>query len=268
MTRTRLLVLAAPLFAYLLALLLLFVVQRRLVFVPDATRPTAPAGFQEVVVPASDGLALLAWQRAGAPDGPVMLYLHGNGGNLDNRAARAGRFAGFGIGLLFLEWRGYGGNPGAPSEAGLMADARGAMAFLARQGYAPGRVILYGESLGTGIAVKIAAEQPVAAVILESPYTSLRDIAGGRMWWAPVGLLMRDPIDALAAMPAVSAPILVLRGARDDIVPPAMGQAMYDAARHPKQLWTAPSGGHADLMAHGLAERVVDFLGEQGLAAR
>ena len=249
---------------YVLVLAILFAGQRQMVFVPDPAAPALPPdlaarGVRAMHVPAMDGTPLLVWVVPAGPGERTMLYLHGNGGNLGDRAARVRALAGQGFGLMLLEWRGYGGNPGAPSEAGFVSDAHGAMAALAAQGAGPEQVILYGESVGSGIAVRIAAERRVAALVLESPYTSLLDLARARFWWAPVGWLMRDPVQALPLMPAVRAPVLVIQGARDTIVPPAMGRAMA-AASPGAQLWTAPEGGHNDLAAHGAMAVVLAFL--------
>jgi len=142
------------------------------------------------------------------------------------------------------------------------------MAWLAAQGVPAGRVVLYGESIGSGVAVRMAAEQPVAALVLKSPYTSVAAIAQARMWWAPVRWLIRDPFDAMRAMPAVVAPVLMLQGGRDQVVPPAMGRAMLDAAHEPKRLWTAAEAGHENLMAFGAAEVVAGFVAERKLTPR
>lgn len=257
--------LAAAAGLYVLAMAGLYAVQRRLLFFPSTDRPTlgqlGALGVQEVTVAATDGTPLLAWWLPPKHGQPVMLYLHGNGGNLDNRRPRMQGFAGRGWGVLMLEWRGYGGNPGTPSEAGFVSDAQGAMVHLARMGFGPGQVIPYGESIGTGIAVRIASEQPVAALVLESPYTSIANLARQRMPWVPVGLLLRDPIELLGRMGGVRAPLLVLQGARDEVVPPAMGREVFAAAREPKQLWVSDTSGHNDIMP-GALPVVAAFIGQ------
>ena len=261
-----------PIGLYGLALAVLYEVQRSMVFFPDPGRPAVEAvgvpGLRAVEVAATDGTPLLAWWLAPQPGQPVVLYLHGNGGNLGNRAPRVRRFAQPGWGLLFLEWRGYGGNPGQPGETGFVADARGAMTYLQSQGFGPARVVLYGESVGTGVAVRIAGEYPVAALVLESPYTSIAAIAKQRMPWVPVDLLLRDRFDSLSRIGAVHAPVLMLQGGRDAVVPPAMGRTLFAAANEPKQLWTAPEAGHETLMAHGAADVVVEFVRNHVAAGR
>ena len=189
-----------------------------------------------------------------------MLYLHGNGGNIAFRAARLQRFAQLGWGALMPEYRGYGGNPGVPSEAGLAMDARAALDALGRMGVAPERMLLWGESLGSGVAVRLAAERPVAALLLESPFTSVAALACRRFPFVPVGVLLEDPLDALSRIASVRTPLLVMQGDRDDVVPPEMGRALHAAAAEPKELWHAPDAGHNDLAPFGAVETAAAFV--------
>ncbi len=256
--------LAAAALLYLACAAILYAAQRRMLFVPDTARPVlagagAP-GLREVTLQTADGLALLAWYLPPPEGRPILVYFHGNAGSLGNRGPRIRRFAAAGWGVLMTEYRGYGGNPGTPSEAGFALDARAAIAFLdAQPGPRPQRLV-YGESIGTGVAVRVASETPIDALILESPYTSIADIARRRFRIFPVDLLLRDPFDSLSRIGQVQAPILILQGLRDGIVPPDLGQALYRAAPDPKQLWQAPEAGHNDLMQHGAAEATIDFV--------
>jgi hypothetical protein len=253
----------------------LWAFQDRLIYFPDPTPPPPPAllGLDRVAetrLRTADGLDILAWNLpAGRGDAPVLLYLHGNGGSLAYRADRLRRFEQLGWGALVVQWRGYGGNPGQPSETGLAEDARAGLRTLQEAGVPAARIVLWGESLGTGLAIRLAAEQPraVAAVILESPYTSL--LALGRMHYPllPSNLLLRDRYDSLALMPQVEAPVLILQGARDTLVPPAMGREIAAAARAPVQLWEAPLAGHNELGQAGAFEEAARFL-SQHLAGR
>jgi fermentation-respiration switch protein FrsA (DUF1100 family) len=246
----------------------LWAFQDRLIYFPDPTPPPPPALFGLPRVAAmqlrtADGLDILAWTLPPARgDAPVLLYLHGNGGSLAHRADRVRRFERLGWGALFVQWRGYGGNPGTPSEAGLTEDARAGLAALQEAGVPASRIVLWGESLGTGLAIRLAAEQPhaMAAVILESPYTSL--LALGRMHYPllPSNLLLRDRYDSLALMPTVEAPVLILQGARDTLVPPAMGRELAAAARAPVEVWEAPLAGHNELGQAGALEEAARFL--------
>ncbi len=242
--------------------------QRAMLFIPDTTRPVLPAdvaGAREVELVTPDGVRLLAWYVPGRPGQPVLAYFHGNGGSLGNRAARLRRFAAEGWGVLMPEYRGYGGNPGAPSEEGFALDAQAALAFLAGEGVGADRLVLYGESIGTGVAVRAAADWAganwaIAALVLESPYASVTDLARRRFPFLPVGLLLRDPFDSLSRIGRVRAPLLVLQGGRDGIVPPDSGRTLFDAAMEPKEMWMAAQGGHNDLIQFGLADAVIGFV--------
>ncbi|MCW3473572.1 alpha/beta hydrolase [Limobrevibacterium gyesilva] len=265
LVRMALNLLLGALALYVVLLVGLYALQRRIIFLPDRTRPDpVAAGVPEVrVVPiaTADGLTLYAWTVPPAvPDGFVVLYLHGNGGNVGNRAGRIQRFMAAGWGVLMPEYRGYGGNPGSPSEAGLLEDARAAFATLRRMGVPPARTLLWGESLGTALAVRLATEADVAAVLLESPYTSMADLARLRYPFVPVDRLLKDRFESLSRIGAVRAPVLVMHGAHDTIVPPAMGRAMHAAAKGPAELWLAPDAGHNDLATFGAVEAAVGFV--------
>lgn len=252
---------------YLLVITVLFLLQRQILFRPDRERPelarAALAGLQEVAVRTEDGLDLLAWWLPPRGGAPVLLFLHGNAGHVGHRIERLRRFAGQGWGVLMLEYRGYGGNPGAPSEAGLRLDAAAGLAALRARGLADGRIVLWGESLGSGLATWLAARQPPGAapgaVVLETPYTSIAAVAKRRYPFAPVDLLLRDRFDSLVHMPAIASPVLVLVGGRDVVVPPDMGRAIHAAGRD-AELWEVAEGGHTDLLHHGSVEAVAAFL--------
>jgi fermentation-respiration switch protein FrsA (DUF1100 family) len=250
---------------YGLLVTVIFLYQRQMVFRPDLTPPdlvrAGVTGVRPMTVTTVDGLSLLAWYMPPVRDGGhVVFYLHGNGGNIGYRANRLGPFRVLGWGALLVEYRGYGGNPGQPSEAGLLNDARAGLAALLAMGFPPAAILLWGESLGSGLAVQLALKQPVGAVLLEAPYTSITDIARSRFPYIPVRWLLLDRFDSLRVIGGVHAPVLVMHGALDDIVPVAMGQAVYAAAPDPKQLWIAPNAGHVDLVAAGAIEVAADFV--------
>jgi fermentation-respiration switch protein FrsA (DUF1100 family) len=250
--------------AYAVLLVALYLGQRHIIFRPDTARPdplvAGLARARVTQISTADGLRLLAWFVPPAHDAnPIVLYLHGNGGNIGGRAGRAQRFMAMGWGVLLAEYRGYGGNPGSPSEAGLMQDAA-ALAYLRAQGVGPERILLWGESLGTAMAVRLAGESDVAAVILESPYTSMVALGRLRYGFVPVERLLKDRFDSLSRITAVKAPLLIIQGGQDDIVPPEMGARLLAAATAPKELWVAPQAGHNDLAYHGAIEAAADFV--------
>jgi fermentation-respiration switch protein FrsA (DUF1100 family) len=256
--------LGAALALYALMVGGLYLVQRKLLFLPDRTRPDrAEAGIpalREVAVATADGLELLAWYVPAAPGAPTLAYFHGNGGHIGYRIERLARFTAAGLGVLFLEYRGYGGNPGTPTEPGLYADARAGLDFLAAQEIAPTRLVLYGESLGSAVALAMATERPVAAVILEAPFSSIAAVAQNHYPFVPVRWFIKDPFDAVARVGALAAPLLVLQGRRDVVVPPRFGRILYDAAPAPKELWVTPDGGHEDLRDFGALDAALDFI--------
>jgi len=251
-TRTVFLV---TIFTYLAILAIVYTNQISLTFPADTSPDNAAAanlpGLATITLHTADGLALAAWYKPPAPGKPTLLYLHGNAGNLMGRIGRVQFFAQPGWGELFLEYRGYGGNPGTPSEDGLNQDALAALAYLATQNIPSTRVVLYGESLGTGVAVRLATEKPVAAVILDSPYTSVADVAQDRYWYLPAKALIKNHFELLARIDAIDAPLLVLQGDEDDVVPPAMGRAVYAAAQPPKQFWAGPATTHFNVAETG-----------------
>jgi fermentation-respiration switch protein FrsA (DUF1100 family) len=229
--------------------------QRKLMYFPDTTR-TLPAevgltGVAERMIETPDGHRVVAWYGKAKPGKPTLLYFHGNGGSLADRAPRIARFMAEGWGIYLMSYRGYGGSTGSPSEAANVADARLAYHALVGEGVPPASIVAYGESLGSGIAVRIAAEQPVAGVILDAPYTSIVDLAARAYPYLPVRLLLVDRYETARYIAAVKAPILILHGARDSVIPVEMGRQLARLAPEPKRLVVFPNGGHSDLYIDG-----------------
>jgi len=256
--------LAAALAAvYLVIVGALYAAQRSFLYLPDKSRPDAAAsgvaGLREVTLRTEDGVPLLAWYlpRSGAP---TIVYFHGNAGSIADRRDRLARLSREGFGALLPEYRGYGGNSGKPTEPGLLADARAALDFIAAEGIPAERLVLWGESLGSGVAVAMATERPVGAVVLEAPYTSLAAAAQHHYPFVPAALLLKDRFDSLARVGRVRAPILVAHGELDTVVPVRLGRALYAAAPEPKEGWFPAAAGHNDLGANGLVDTVVDFI--------
>ena len=242
----------------------LFLFQRQLLYRPDKTRPElgdlASIGVREVTLTTADGLSLFSWYLPPGAGRPVIAYFHGNGGHIGYRAERLRRFAGEGYGVLLAEYRGYAGNPGTPCEAGLYADAEAALAFLAAQKIAPSRLVLWGESLGSGVAIYLAAQHPVAAVILEAPFTSVAAAAQHLYPFVPAAYLVRDRFDSLSRISQIGAPLLILHGERDMIVPVRHGRILLDAAAPPKEGWFSPGAGHETLAQFGALEAATAFI--------
>ena len=229
--------------------------QRKLMYFPDIARtPPAAAGLsgvEERVLKTPDGERIIAWYGRARPGRPTLLYFHGNGGSLAIRAPRIARFMDQGWGVYMMTYRGYGGSSGSPTEVANVADARLAYAALAKEGVPPSSIVVYGESLGSGIAVRIAAEQPVAGVILDAPYTSIVDLAAQAYPFLPVRLFLIDRYETTRHIAGIEAPLLILHGEHDGVVPVAMGRELARLAPEPKRLVIFPNGSHSDLYING-----------------
>lgn len=248
---------------YVGVLTLMYVFQRALIYFPDASRvPPDSVGLpqaEEVALTTSDGEKLIAWHVAPHETKPVVIYFQGNAGTLDLRAARFEWLLADGTGLLALSYRGYGGSTGKPSEQGLIADARAAYDFTAAR-YPPERIVVWGESLGTGVAVALAAEQKIGALILDAPFTSTGDVGAAAYPFAPVRWLIKDAFRSDERIARVKAPLLIIHGERDAIVPIVFGERLFALASEPKQMVRFPLGGHVDLDDHGAPKVVREFL--------
>jgi fermentation-respiration switch protein FrsA (DUF1100 family) len=252
--------------AYGCGLAVLFLVQRSFLFpVPTAVR-TSPreAGFPEAeehVLATADGEKVIVWHVPAKPGHPVILYFHGNG---DFLAGFLGRFRDLiadGTGVVALSYRGYAGSSGQPSEYGLLQDADAAYAFTTAR-YGADKIIVWGFSLGTGVAVALAAEQRIGKLILEAPYTSIVDVAASIFWYMPVRLLMRDRFRSDQRIARVKVPLLIMQGARDPAIPIVLGQRLFTLAHEPKQFVRFPEGGHNDLDNYGAIETARQFIGD------
>ncbi len=252
---------------YLALLGMLYAQQRELLYPRDPAKvDIAAAGLvaaEEATITTADGERLIAWIVPPRADKPVLLYFHGNAGNLA-RAGRAGRLRALtedGTGLFAVSYRGYGGSTGSPSEEGLLQDARAAYASAADR-FGTGRLVGYGESLGTGVVLKLAAEVPLRAVVLEAPYLSIAAVAQERYPYAPVGWFMKDQFRSDEIIGRLQAPLLVMHGERDKIIPFAQGKALYALANPPKRFLRFPDGGHQDLPRYGSLAEIRRFLAD------
>lgn len=246
-------------------LALMYIFQRQLMYFPDARR-TAPAQAglpqaEEIQLTSADGAKLIAWHVAPRGGKPVVLYFQGNAGGPDLRVGRFTWLIADGTGLVALNYRGYGGSSGKPSEDGLVRDAVAAYEFAAAR-YAPQRIVLWGESLGTAVAVALAATHAVGGLILDAPFTSAAEVGAAAYPFLPVRWLIKDAFHSDRRIARVKAPILVLHGERDSIVPIEFGERLYALAPGPKRMVRFPQGGHVDLDDHGAVEAVKKFLAQ------
>jgi hypothetical protein len=246
--------------------LVMFGCQRSFLYFPDKTAPEpGQPGVQVVRLLSEPDLELAhLYHPPRAPNGPVVVVFHGNAGHAGYRVPKFRDLLDAGFGVFFAEYRGYGGNPGRPDETGLTADARAVMAYFQSEGVDPGRIVLYGESLGAGVAVKMAVEHPVAGVVLEAPYTSIADVAQAHYWYLPARWLVLDKWDVAARIGKVSAPVLVVQGEADRVIPVRFGKRVFELASEPKAALFHPRAGHNDLFEYPeVVERVIAFVREQ-----
>jgi uncharacterized protein len=240
---------------FTVVILLAYLGQRRLMYFPDRTR-VAPSALglkavteHEISVP---GGFVIAWWAKARPGQPTLVYYHGNGGSLAARQPRIERAQAAGWGMFMMSYRGYSGAPGTPTEAANVADALTALAFVEAAGVARHDIILYGESLGTSIATQVALARPgIRGLILDAPYTSAVEVGQLRYPFLPVSLAMKDRYETRRFIGDVKAPILILHGARDPVIPVGMGRELAKLARAPVDYVEFPNGGHLDLYIGG-----------------
>lgn len=240
--------------AYIALVVMLFTTQRSMQY-PASARVTDVeeaqlSGFSDVIITTEDGEELRAFWKRPDDGRTLVLYFHGNGGSLWNRRFRADALGEDGRGVLMVSYRGYSGSTGSPTEEGLHKDARAAYTF-AREHVAPERILAYGESLGTGVVMRLAAENPLGALVLDAPFTAAADVAARLYPIVPVRLLMLDQFRSIDLVDEVSAPALVMHGRRDHVVPFDNGRALYEALPGPKRFLAFPDSGHVSLLEDG-----------------
>jgi fermentation-respiration switch protein FrsA (DUF1100 family) len=249
---------------YLGGLVVLFFVQRALIFPAPQTVRTAPeaAGFPEAeehILTTADAEQVIVWHVPAKPGHAVVIYFPGNGDFLAGCVGRFRDITSDGTGLVALSYRGYAGSSGRPSEQGLLLDAAVAYAFTAAR-YGADRIVLWGFSLGSGVAVALAAGQPVGKLILEAPFTSIVDVAAALYRFVPVRWLVRDQFRSDQRVARVTAPLLIMHGGRDSTISIALGERLFALANEPKQFVRFPEGSHNDLDNYGAIDTARQFI--------
>ncbi len=209
-----------------------------------------------------DGLTLEGWYFPPEnKEKPVLVFFHGNAGDISHRGYKAIHYLEKGYGVLLAEYRGFGGNSGDPSEQGFYKDARAFLKYISVEQKIPvDQIILYGESIGTGVAVQMASEISVAGVVLEASYSSTVDVAANIYFYFPVKYLMKDQFRSVEKIQTVSAPLLFIHGGKDRTIPLWIGEKLFEAANDPKKFINIPEAGHNDLYEYGSERYVLDFL--------
>jgi uncharacterized protein len=249
---------------YFAFLAVLFVQQREMIFpIPtrDRISPKA-AGFpqaEEHILTTGDGEMVIVWHVPAKPGHPVILYFHGNGDNLAGTVRRFRGMTSDGTGLVALSYRGYSGSSGEPSERGILLDAEAAYSFTTAI-YAPERIVVWGFSLGSGVTVALAAEQPIGKLILEGAFTSTADVAAVMFPFVPVRWLMLDQFRSDERIARVDAPLLFMHGTDDTVVPIRFGERLFTLAHEPKLFARFPGGGHDNLDYYSAIEIARQFI--------
>ena len=256
--------------AYLLVCVLMFALQRRIIFVPEVGIGE-PAGYgladyKQLWITAADGVHLEAWYHPAQSGYPTIVYFHGNGGNLGGRAPYFRMLSDKGFGVIGLDYRGYGRSEGSPSEQGFYMDARAAIDYASKElSVKPEQMIAYGESIGTGVAVQMATEYPFQGLVLQSPFTSVLQLGKDSYPWLPVEILQLDRFDSLSKIGNIHSPLLVIHGAIDLIVPIKYGKQLFVAAPEPKEFSTHEYSNHLNLKIGVMAKNVLEFAQKHGM---
>jgi len=231
-------------------------VERLFIFFPTRSLDYLPSQMgldcREIFFTTADGIRLHAWYAPAGATAPVILHCHGNGGNISHRLGLMAALQRVGFGVFLFDYRGYGLSQGTASETGVYEDARAAYRYLVEELHLPpDRIVIAGHSLGGVVAAKLAAEVPARALIIESTFTNVGDMARQHYFWLPTRRLWADKFNALKWLRDAPIPKLVVHGARDDIVPYHLGQKLYDLAAEPKTFHTVTGAGHNDLYEVG-----------------
>jgi hypothetical protein len=250
---------------YLAALGYLWATQRSHVFRPgngplDLINSTVASYMREETIRTTDGLALTAWYAPAKPGQRTIVYIHGNAGTLGDRHERVLPYLERGFGMLLVGYRGYGGNPGEPTETGLYDDGRAHLDWLTRQGVRDDEVVLYGESLGAAVATQLATERKAAALVLEAPFASILLSARARYPLLAFDWLVKDKFANIDKIDKINMPLFVIHGALDRVTPQRFGRMVYERARDPKSAAWPSEAGHNDLLQFGMIEAVTRFL--------
>ena len=223
---------------YLMVLIFIFFYQRNLLYHPFENNYSSDEinfSYEEVFIPASNGNNLKGWfHKKNLNNKKTLVFFHGNAGDLRNRIYKLNLIKDFDINFLIVAYRGFSGNEGKPTEKGLYEDARSTLDWLMKQKIKENQIVIYGESLGTGVSIEVAQNKKFAGIILESPFTSMVDAGKFYYPYLPVSLLLKDRYETVKKLKDVNIPILVMHGKNDKIVPFFMGQQVFEKANEPK----------------------------------
>ena len=249
---------------YFFILISTYVFQRNLLYHPKENNyfgDLLTVEIEKVKISTQDRIELLSWyHNKNLNNYKTILFLHGNAGSLENRIHKINHFKDMNVNFLLISWRGFSGNKGKPTEKGLYEDAKSAVAWLKSKGVNENNIIIYGESLGTGVATEIAQNKNFAGIILESPFTSMIDAGKNKYPYLPVRLLLKDKYESNKKIKNINSPILIMHGKVDKIVPFHMGKKMYELANEPKYYYFSEYDDHMMEYNEKLLKTLRDFI--------
>ena len=233
---------------YFVLLISTYIFQRNLLYHPKINNyygHELSVSVEKILIETKDNIKLMSWyHNKNFENSKTLLFLHGNAGSLENRIEKLNHFGNMKLNFLIIAWRGFSGNEGKPTEQGLYEDTRSAIKWLNSKGITEENIIIYGESLGTGVAIEVSQNKNFAGVILESPFTSMTDVGKDKYPFLPVQLLLKDRYESDKKIKNIKSPILVMHGRVDNIVPFHMGKKIYELANEPKYFYVQEYGDH------------------------
>ncbi len=250
---------------YLLISGFMYFMQQHMLYFPDTHKPIPQAwGVPEmkpITLATKDGLTLTSWYKPSTdPHLPTFVYFHGNAGHIGSRGFLVKPLLSAGYGVLLVGYRGYGGNPGNPSEQGFYQDGSAAIKFLRKKNVPDKCIVIYGASIGSGVAVEIANRYPIGALILQAPFTSMTDVASFHYPYLPLRWLIRDRYTSIDKIDAIDAPLLIMHGKRDTVVPFKFGQALYAKAQQPKEFRQFTQANHNNIVNFNVMKDTIKFV--------
>tara|TARA_B100001029_G_scaffold124155_1_gene103392 strand:- start:309 stop:1109 length:801 start_codon:yes stop_codon:yes gene_type:complete len=250
--------------AYIVVIIFVYFYQRNLLYHPSENNyqnDTIQFNHQEIFIKVNDEIKLKSWIiNKDLKNFKTLVFFHGNAGDLSNRIYKLNELDKLNINILLISWRGFSGNEGYPTEKNLYEDAEAAIKWLNKKKVSNSQIILYGESLGTGVAVEIASKNNFNSIILESPFTSIENSAKIYYPYLPVSFLLKDRYDSISKIKKINSPILIMHGRKDDIVPFFMGKKLFEKANSPKDSYFTDIDDHMMEFNSQLLNKIKDFI--------